>query len=108
MIFLKKVRLRNGIVSYARTWIASRPTRIATLALGYADGYPRQLSNQAPVLIGGIRVPVIGRVTMDMVMVDVTDLPDCRVGDEVVLLGKQGAQQITGGRAGRAGANQCL
>ncbi|HVO33803.1 MAG TPA: alanine racemase C-terminal domain-containing protein, partial [Elusimicrobiota bacterium] len=93
VIYLKTVSPGSSI-SYARTWTAGRQSRIATLAVGYADGYPRILSNQSPVLIRGRRAPVVGRVTMDMTMIDVTDAPDCRVGDEVVLIGDQGTERI--------------
>lgn len=93
VVFLKNIPA-GASVSYARTWVAKRPSRIATLAVGYADGYPRLLSNQARVLLGGKRMPVIGRITMDMTMVDVTDLPECHVGDEAVLIGGQGPERI--------------
>jgi alanine racemase len=96
IIFLKTVPVGFS-VSYAATWTAKRPTRVATLAVGYADGYPRLLSNKGQVLLRGRRAPVIGRVTMDMMMVDVTDIPKSDVGDEAVLLGRQGAQDITAG-----------
>jgi len=82
-------------VSYSRTFIASRPSRIAVLPIGYADGYSRALSNCGAVLIGGRRAPVVGRVCMDMTMVDVTDIPEVRPGHEAVLLGRQGTMQIT-------------
>jgi alanine racemase len=94
IIFLKQWP-EGASIGYAQTWTAKRPSRIATLAVGYADGYPRILTNQAHVLIRGQRVPVVGRVTMDMTMVDVTDLSECRVGDEAVLLGRQEAQEVT-------------
>lgn len=82
-------------VSYGRTFITARPTRVATISAGYADGYPRSISNRdGTVLIGGRRCPVLGRVTMDLTMVDVTAVPEARVGDEVVLIGKQGAEEI--------------
>ena len=82
-------------VSYGRTWIASAPTRVATLAAGYADGYPRHLSNVgANVLIRGRRCLVLGRITMDQMMVDIGDTPVVP-GDEVVLIGKQGAAEVT-------------
>ncbi len=74
-------------VSYARTFVASRPTRIALLQVGYADGYSRHLSNRAAVVVRGQRAPVAGRVCMDQIMVDVTDIPDVQVGDEVTLFG---------------------
>ncbi len=78
-------------VSYGRTFITSRPTRVATLAVGYADGFPRQASGQgAAVLIGGCRCPVLGRVTMDQIMVDVTGVPvHPAPGAEAVLVGTQ-------------------
>jgi len=94
VIFLKTVP-EGSSISYARTWTAKRPTRVATLAVGYADGLLRLLSNQGQVLIHGQRVPIIGRVTMDMTMVDVTSLAECRVGDDVVLIGTQGSEEIT-------------
>jgi alanine racemase len=100
VIFLKTVP-EGSCISYARTWIAKRPTRVATLAVGYADGFPRLLSNKGQVLIGGKRLPILGRVTMDMTMVDVTDLQAggqaCRIGDEAVLIGRQGTEEITAG-----------
>jgi alanine racemase len=82
-------------VSYGGQFVTDRPCRIATLPVGYADGYPRALSNTADVLIHGHRAPIRGRVCMDMCMVDVTDVPTrVRAGDEVVLLGQQGADKI--------------
>jgi alanine racemase len=74
-------------VSYDATLRVDRPTRIATLAIGYADGYPRALSGVGSVIVGGTLAPVAGRVTMDMTMVDVTTVP-CRVGDIVTLIGR--------------------
>jgi alanine racemase len=94
IVYLKNIS-KGAAVSYARTWIAKRPSRIATLATGYADGYPRLLSNKGQVLLGGRRFPVIGRVTMDMMMVDVTDGSNVHVGDEAVLIGTQGSERIT-------------
>lgn len=81
-------------VSYGRTFIASRRTRVATLSVGYADGLLRSLSSRGAVLIRGRRCPIIGRVTMDLTMVDVTDLPHVALGDEAVLIGRQGDEQI--------------
>ncbi len=82
-------------ISYGRTFITPRPMRVATLAVGYADGYQRRLSGQgAEVLICGKRCPVLGRVTMDQIMVDVTALPGVDAGEEVVLMGRQGAEEI--------------
>ncbi len=82
-------------VSYNRTYIASRSSRIAVLPIGYADGYSRSLSNRGTVLIGGRHARIVGRVCMDMTMVDITDIPGVRPGDEAVLIGRQGALQIT-------------
>lgn len=85
-------------VSYGRTFTTPKPMRIATLSAGYADGYPRIVSNRgAAVLIAGRRCPLLGRVTMDLIMADVTDLPPDAVepGREAVLLGRQGHEQIT-------------
>ena len=86
-------------ISYGRDFITAQPMRIATLAMGYADGYPRQTSNQgAQVLIRGKRCPILGRITMDQFMVNVTDLPrDVAPDEEVVLFGKQGDEEITVG-----------
>ena len=82
-------------VSYGRTYVTPKAMRIATVAIGYADGYSRHLSNQgADVLIGGRRCAVLGRVTMDQIMVDVSDLPEVAIGAEVVLLGQQGDEEI--------------
>lgn len=82
-------------VSYNATFRAARPTRIALLPLGYADGYNRLLSNRGQVLVRGKRAPIAGRVTMDQTMIDVTDIPDAAVGDEVILIGEQGSNRIT-------------
>jgi alanine racemase len=81
-------------ISYGRTFTTPRPMRVATISAGYADAYPRALSNRgAVVLIGGRRCALLGRVTMDMIVVDVTDV-NATVGDEVVLIGKQGDEEI--------------
>ena len=78
-----------------RSFKTTQPTRLATLAVGYADGYQRHLSNRgAQVLIRGQRCPVLGRVTMDQIVADVTALPAVEVGDEAVLIGRQGAEEI--------------
>lgn len=80
-------------VSYGATWRALRPTRVATLPIGYADGYRRLFSSRGTVLLNGKRAPVVGRVTMDMTMVDVTDVP-CAHGDVATLLGRAGDDQL--------------
>jgi alanine racemase len=85
---------RGGTVSYNRTFVAERPTRIAVLPIGYADGYSRRLSHRASVLIQGSRAPIIGLVCMDMIMVDVTDLGPVRVGEIVTLIGRQGGESL--------------
>jgi alanine racemase len=82
-------------VGYGMTFWTPRETRLATLPVGYADGYDRLLSNCGEVLVRGRRAPVVGRVSMDLVTVDVTDIPDAALGDEVVLLGAQGSERIT-------------
>ncbi len=82
-------------VSYNGTFTATRPTRIAILPLGYADGLSRHLSNRGQVLIHGQRAPIAGLVCMDMIMVDVTHISGARIGDEVILIGRQGQEQIT-------------
>jgi len=81
-------------VSYAGTHTLTRRSRIATLPVGYADGYPRALSNRAQVLVRGCRAPLVGRVCMDLCMIDVTDVPGVEVGDPVALLGGEGALAI--------------
>jgi alanine racemase len=81
-------------VSYNRTFVAKRPSTIAVLPIGYADGYNRQLSNKGFVLINGQRAPIVGLICMDMTMVDVTDIPSVRVGDGVTLIGSQGPEAI--------------
>jgi alanine racemase len=92
--FLKSVP-SGARISYGGTFTAKRESRIATLPIGYADGYNRHLSNHGEVLIHGKRAPVVGRVCMDFIMVDVTDIPRASVGDEVILIGQQGGEQIT-------------
>ncbi|HWE25107.1 MAG TPA: alanine racemase [Myxococcales bacterium] len=82
-------------ISYGHRWTARRDSLIATLPVGYADGYRRSLTNKAEVLLRGRRVKQVGTVCMDMMMIDATDLPDAQLGDEVVLLGDQGGERIT-------------
>jgi alanine racemase len=82
-------------ISYGRTYVTPRPMRVATLSAGYADGYPRALSNRgATALIGGHRCASLGRVTMDLMMVDVSEVSGVELGDEVVLIGRQGDEEI--------------
>ena len=82
-------------ISYGRTFITQRPSLVAAIPVGYADGYNRLFSNRGEVLIKGIKAPVVGRVCMDWTMVDVTDIPGIEVGNEVVLMGSQLGQAIT-------------
>jgi alanine racemase len=82
-------------ISYGRTFVAPRPLTVATLPVGYADGLSRLLSNVGQVLVGGRRAPILGRICMDMTMVDVTGVPGVAVGDEAVLIGRQGDDEIT-------------
>jgi alanine racemase len=86
---------QGSSISYGRTFIASKPMLVATITVGYADGYPRHLSNRdAAVLVRGQRCPILGRITMDLTVVDVSKVQDAAAGDEVVLLGKQGDAEI--------------
>jgi alanine racemase len=94
IIQLKKVPAGTSI-SYGQTFVTERECLIATLPVGYADGYQRLLSNRGEVLIRGKRAPVAGRVCMDLTMVDVTDIANVQLGDEVVLLGSQADAEIT-------------
>lgn len=87
-------------VSYGGTYITARPAKIATVPLGYGDGYPRSLSNIGYVLIRGQKAPVVGRVCMDFFMVDVTDISGARLGDRVTLLGVDGGLRITAEEVG--------
>lgn len=82
-------------IGYGGTYVTDRPTMVATIPVGYADGYRRSLSNRFYVLIRGKRAPILGRVCMDQLMVDVTDIPNVASGDEVVLIGQDGNETIT-------------
>lgn len=94
VIFIKTVEPGCG-VSYGQTYITDKRTKIATLPVGYADGYPRALSSKGRVLIKGRYAPIIGRVCMDLMMVDITDIDDVEVEDEVTLIGSEGGHSIT-------------
>jgi alanine racemase len=93
VVFVKRLPGGYGI-SYGHDYITKKETTIVTLPIGYGDGYPRNLSNQAPVLIGGKRFKICGRICMDQVMVDVGD-HSVKIGDEVVLIGSVGKNKIT-------------
>lgn len=94
ILLLKRVPPGTPI-SYGRTFVTRRESVIAVLPIGYADGYPRALSNAGRVLVRGRAAPVVGRVCMDLTMVDVTDVPGAAEGDEAVVIGAQGAAAIT-------------
>ncbi|MDD3053779.1 MAG: alanine racemase [Endomicrobiaceae bacterium] len=93
IVYLKKVPA-GFCVSYGRTFVTNRASVIATVPVGYADGYSRILSNKADVLVRGKRCPIAGRITMDMMMLDVTGIKGVGIGDEVVLIGTQGKETI--------------
>ena len=91
---IKNLEAHHGI-GYGHTYITDKPLRVATLPVGYADGYPRALSNRGSVLIHGKRCPILGRICMDQMMVDVTGVPEARPEDTVVLIGRDGADAIS-------------
>jgi len=82
-------------IGYGRTFVTQKPSRIATIPVGYDDGYPRLLSNRGQVLVNGKRAPIVGRVSMNLITVDVSHVPEAKEDDEVVLLGRQGGECIT-------------
>lgn len=93
IVHLKKIA-RGETVSYGRKYTAPRESLIATLALGYADGYPRPYSSVGKVIVNGCIAPIAGNICMDQCMVDVTDVPDVKVGDEVIIMGSDGKHTI--------------
>lgn len=90
-----KVLPANEAISYGGTYITQKETKVATVSVGYGDGYPRELSNKGYVLVHGKKAFILGRICMDQFMIDVTDIEDVNVGDEVVLVGKDGDSSIT-------------
>ncbi|QNM05558.1 alanine racemase [Qiania dongpingensis] len=94
VIFIKEIE-PGETVGYGGTYTAQRRMKIATIPIGYGDGYPRNLSNRGYVLLDGKKAPITGRVCMDQLMVDVTDVPEVRQGDEAVLVGRDGEQMIS-------------
>ena len=82
-------------ISYGGTYVTTKPTRVATIPVGYADGYRRSLSGKFYVLIHGKKAPILGRICMDQMMVDVTDIPGVTVNDRVTLVGRDGEEEIT-------------
>lgn len=94
IVFLKEIQ-KDDAVSYGGTFVASQTMRVATVPVGYGDGYPRSLSSKGYVLIHGKKAPILGRVCMDQCMVDVTHIPQVKMGDLVTLIGKDGTEEIT-------------
>jgi len=86
---------RGTTISYGRTHTLAKDSEVAIICAGYGDGIPRAVSNRAQVLIAGRRCPVLGRVTMDQTIVDITGVPGVKCGDEVVLVGRQQGGEIT-------------
>ena len=84
----------NFSVGYGRKYISEKPARIATIAIGYADGYPRPYSSKAKVIVNGVLCPIAGNICMDQCMIDVSNVPDVKVGDEVTIMGTDGAHTI--------------
>ncbi len=93
IVHLKDVP-ENFSVGYGRKYISQKPARIATIALGYADGYPRPYSSQAKVIVNGVVCPIAGNICMDQCMIDVSAVPNVKVGDEVIVMGTDGVNTI--------------
>ena len=85
----------GAVIGYNGTFVATEPMRIALIAAGYADGLDRSLGNRFSLLVRGERAPLVGRISMDHAVLDVTEIPGVEAGDEVVILGTQGAETIT-------------
>ena len=81
-------------IGYGCTYTTERPMRVATVAVGYGDGYHRVMSNRGQMLVNGRRANIVGRICMDQTMIDVSDIPDVQVGSQVVLIGTQGGEHI--------------
>jgi alanine racemase len=94
-LILIKTLPKGSAISYGQTFVTKRKTKLGVISVGYADGYSRLLSNKGYVLVKGKKVPILGRVTMDLTMIDLTDVHNAKVGDEVVLIGSQGKEKIT-------------
>ena len=100
-IVLIKEFPKGYCIGYGRSFTTERPTTIATIPVGYGDGYGLILSNQGEALVGGRRAPIVGRVSMDMCTLDLSHLEGCRIGDEVVLMGRQGDERISADEVAR-------
>lgn len=94
IIFINDLACGESI-SYGRSFVTDKPMRVATIAIGYADGYPRSLSNKGYVLVRGQKAPILGRICMDQMVVDVTYIPDAKVEDVVTIVGKDGDKEVT-------------
>lgn len=94
IVYLKDVPAGFS-VGYGRKYVSQKPAKIATIALGYADGYPRPYSPNAWVIVNGVKCHLAGNICMDQCMIDVTDVPDVKVGDEVIVMGSDGVNSIT-------------
>ena len=94
IVHLKKVPAGTSI-SYGRKWTAEKDSMIATIPLGYADGYPRPYSSKAEVIVNGVKAPITGNICMDQCMIDVTHVPYVRLGDEVTVMGKDGIYEVS-------------
>lgn len=95
VVSMVKQVMPGDTIGYGRSFIVNQPMMVATIPTGYADGYSRLLSNKGWVLINGKKAQIVGRVCMDQMMVDVSDIPDVNLGTEVVLIGKSGDEVIT-------------
>lgn len=100
VVYVKEVR-KGQSISYGGTFTADKTMKVATIPVGYGDGYPRSLSSKGYVLIRGKRAPILGRVCMDQFMVDVSEIPDCECGDEVILIGGGITAEELGDLSGR-------
>ena len=94
IVYIKEIEAGTA-VSYGGTYVADRVRRVATIPVGYGDGYPRGLSGKGHILIHGKKAPILGRVCMDQFTVDVTEIPEAAMGDRVTLIGREGQQEIT-------------
>ena len=94
-IILLKLTPKGQPLSYSRKYFTEKESLIATIPLGYADGLNRKLSNNMDVLIKGKRAPQVGNICMDMILVDVSEVPNVQLGEEVVIFGKQGDEEIS-------------
>ena len=94
IVYIKELEA-GAAVSYGGTFVAEKTMKVATVPVGYGDGYPRSLSNKGWVLIRGQKAPILGRVCMDQMMVDVSVIPEVKEGDQVTLIGSDGGQEIT-------------